>query len=694
MGAEGSNGRATVLVVDDDASTRTLLDKRLSRAGYAVVSVGDGAAALATLTTAEFEVALVDMQMPGLTGLDVVTKLKSSAAADVEVIIATAYADVDNAVEAMHAGAFDYLRKPFDIPRLLATVERAVERRRLHREVNLLRATEAIFAAHDAGQLPAVIIGVSMRIMNADDASLMVATDDHRLVLAYSHSLAPVLDERPTVALDDSVAGRVARAKKPALLSDLSDDPRFADLSNSKRVRSSIVYPLLVSDRLVGILNINRINNPRPFQARDLELAGALAGQVALAVANNHLLGELRDNVEALKKSQARLAQSERLAAIGFLAAGVAHEVNNPVAYVLANVQYVLGHMESLRRPDNTALVDELINALSDSSDGALRIRDIVQDMRKLAHPARGEGSKFDLGEAVRAAIRLSRAEIKSAADLQVNLDKGLTTKGHVGQLTQVFLNLIVNAFQAFRPMTRSDATQPRNRVAVTGQRAGDTIRLSVEDTGPGLSEDTIAHLFEPFFTTKPAGEGTGLGLVISKEIVQRHGGTIEVSSTLGQGTKFTVVLPSHVDEGTVENQPTSVTTPRGRLLVVDDDTRVLESLRRLLGGAHDVVTASSGTQALELLSEPESFDVVLCDVAMPDLNGIELYRRVTAALPDLGGRFVFVTGALAMDEVLDFATEVSCDVVEKPFDGQALAAQIAAKLGRFAACTPELPGS
>jgi CheY-like chemotaxis protein len=226
-------------------------------------------------------------------------------------------------------------------------------------------------------------------------------------------------------------------------------------------------------------------------------------------------------------------------------------------------------------------------------------------------------------------------------------------------------VNVLINAAQSF-----AEDDVARNKVRIGASTGSGTVTITVQDNGRGIRPEHLPHVFDPFFTTKSAGEGTGLGLSIRHSIVSRDGGRIDVASTLGEGTTVTIVLTTAHDlpgrEGMQANRPKSGTLPRLRILVVDDEPRIVCLLREILSSDHDVTATTSGSEAAALLFESESsFDVVLCDLAMPDISGLALYER---SREPLRRRFVFMSGSLFNDELLARIGGPEAPRLEKPF--------------------------
>jgi signal transduction histidine kinase len=283
---------------------------------------------------------------------------------------------------------------------------------------------------------------------------------------------------------------------------------------------------------VLGVLAMMRRDGLRMFGRKELDRAAMLASHVVLALENGRLAFQL--------------ASSERLATLGQVAAGIGHEINNPAAYVLSNLGYIHEQVVALRQGEPVDL-RELEQAVLDAREGAHRISDIVRDMRSLGKTDAEAGGWFELNEAIRSALRIARLETMRQASVETELPGGLEVKGSPGPVSQVFVNLLVNAAQALEAVEGT-----RKEIRVTARREADMAVIEVSDTGPGIPAEVLSRLFQPFFTTK-GSTGTGLGLSISRNIVRRLGGDLSVRSVPGDGTVFTVSLPARPREGAAQ---------------------------------------------------------------------------------------------------------------------------------------------
>ena len=385
----------------------------------------------------------------------------------------------------------------------------------------------------------------------------------------------------------------------------------------------------------------------------------------------------VRDATDEREREIGRL-QAEKLASIGLLAAGVAHEINNPAAFVLANIEALTGHLrlveERLRDPDvegaRRGISDLLFEAnviLQESKEGMARIHRIVRDLGSFSHSDEETIVPMNVNSAIDSALGMLRNELKYRARVERDLRAKRLVRASAPRLGQVFLNLILNAAQAL-----DEAGSRRNLVTVRSFDEGPEVVVEVTDNGPGIAAEVLPRIFESFFTTKPRGMGTGLGLPISLGIVRTLGGEIVVDSRAGQGATFRVRLPA--DESSAPERtatPVPMPTrgyPRRRVLAVDDEALLLKAYRRMLGEAHELTTALGGTEALRILGRDVAFDVVLCDLQMPEVSGMELYAAVRERFPALADRFVFVTGGAFSSDARKFLEDSVAVVIQKPF--------------------------
>ena len=388
--------------------------------------------------------------------------------------------------------------------------------------------------------------------------------------------------------------------------------------------------------------------------------------------------GVLSDHTEH-RRLQAQVERSERLAGLGTLAAGVAHEINNPLAYVVGNLDYLVRELKA-----GEATAADLTEAAVQAREGAARVRDVVRGLQVFSRPGSRQRKPTSVGDELAAALRLADHEIRHRARLETRIESVPAVAATDHELCQVFLNVLLNAAQAM-----PEGRAAENRIAVSaGADASGWARVEVRDTGSGIPPHVLPRIFEPFFTTKAPGSGTGLGLAIAHGIVTGAGGRIEVESKVGEGTLVRVWLPPAREDSASSGACATeapAARPGARVLVVDDDPMVARSIARALRPANEVVAVRSGADALARLERDGRFDVLLCDLMMPQMTGMELHERVAGVDPPLATRFVFMTGGAFTDRARDFLARTPNPCVEKPFDpGQLrdVVARIAARAG------------
>ncbi|MES1158106.1 MAG: ATP-binding protein [Haliangium ochraceum] len=407
----------------------------------------------------------------------------------------------------------------------------------------------------------------------------------------------------------------------------------------------------------------------------------------------------LRESLAELEHAQARLQIADRMAAMGTLAAGVAHEINNPLGFIMANLGFAQEEVTALRGPQVDLMemdrrLAALAWALGEAQEGAARVRNIVLDLKTFSHPDAGLRAPVDVRKVIDSALNLAQGEMRGRVKFVRRFHPVPPVLGNEARLSQLFLNLIINANHSIvsavsaarSAETDAGGTAAAHEIRLSVDRADDgRVVAEISDTGVGIAPEHLDRIFDPFFTTKPIGLGTGLGLSICHGIVRSLGGEIAVSSTPGAGSTFRILLPAANDPA-IATPPTTAparTAPnpeptgerqvkRARILVVDDEPMMGSAIGRVLA-EHDVVALTSARAALTRIVAGEHFDVILCDVMMPDLSGIELHEAVAARMPELLPRLIFVTGGAYTPDAIAFLDRVTNLRLEKPIFPMAL---------------------
>jgi signal transduction histidine kinase len=390
------------------------------------------------------------------------------------------------------------------------------------------------------------------------------------------------------------------------------------------------------------------------------------------------------EHARAQAEAQGRIQESSRMVALGTLSAGVAHEINNPLAVVMANVHFLDEMLQEVAHRLGPEQRDEVVEILADTVDGLSRIRRIVRDLGTFSRAGeRDDLAAINVRNVMEAALNLARNHVGQRATVVREYRPAPLVLASEPRLAQVFLNLLINAAQAI-----PEGARETNEIRVsTGTDERGHAFAEVGDSGVGIPAEHLPRLFDPFFTTKAQGEGTGLGLSICHGIVSELGGQITVQSQSGQGSTFRVTLPPGAAHARARTQTPPVDSPvpaRGRILIVDDEPAVARALARLLDG-HEVHVAGSGREAMAVLDSDAGFDAIFCDIMMADVSGIDLFAHVQSARPDLAERFVFMTAGTFTPRAQAFAEEHSRVCLEKPLNEGVLQKHLCRLLGTVA---------
>ncbi|MAG58849.1 MAG: hypothetical protein CMJ83_21380 [Planctomycetes bacterium] len=451
--------------------------------------------------------------------------------------------------------------------------------------------------------------------------------------------------------------------------SELDTDAAYA-LAGTGYQRLLLV-PLLADGDLLGTWNLAS-RDLETFDPSAIDLLSHLGDAVALAASRTHLQGRV-------EQQTIQLVESEKLAAVGRLVAGVAHELGGPLQAIISLAE-VLG-----RNPER----DDRLEAANRILRSALRCRGMVQDLLTYARKHPHRLVPVQASNAIMDALELDR--FSDVGEVQIHLDGPHDVPAVMAdqqRLTQVFLNLITNA----RHATALDGQPGLVRVRIAEIPGGESrltlpddatvVQISVEDQGPGVPEEIRLSIFEPFVTTKPEGRGTGLGLSVSRSLLMDMSGLLYIDETYGPGAKFVVELPA-CDEPVPQvpdsaDPPPAVTCTGQRILLIDDDREILETYEVILGlDDHIVRSCDRGKKALEILQD-DTFDVILCDIRLPDLPGPAFLQHLQQTQPELARRVIFATGDVVNDQTRAFLASIPNPALLKPFQVEDLQRAIA----------------
>lgn len=618
-----------ILVVDDELLILRIISDILSKEGYEVKTAINYHNAIKLIEEESFSVVLTDIRMPEKSGIDLLSHVKQINK-DISVVLMTGFASLDTAVEAVKQGAFDYLTKPLDFNKLKRIIQQSIEK------FELLKSNEKLVS-----ELQEVNVNLESKVTERtrelenilNSANESIVTTDKDLIIKTANPKTREIFGKDCMGkkLNELITGINFTAIIPKILKD----PEYI-------TKHEIKYG-------------NRYLEISLSQLTDFETKEAF-GVIAVT-----------DDITEKKKLEVQLLQSAKMSAVGQLAAGVAHEFNNVLSGVVGYTSLALSRNDIEKMREDLKVVDKASNRA-------------IEVVRKLLAFSRQKDEKYTLGsidEIIEDTISLIRNTLeKDGIKIVKHFEKTPPVKLNQSEIQQVLLNLILNAKHAI--VSNTKLNESNKVIGITSSVEEGFVKLDISDTGVGIPKENIPRIFEPFFTTKDRNSptpGTGLGLPITYAIIERHGGTIDVNSEVGEGTTFTIWFPY--------NEPfsaeTSVKTTNGTdrkesiesarkasVLVIDDDEYVRDLIRdSLTGHGHNVVTVESGKEGVELIKSAY-FDVAFVDYVLPDQSGLEILRDIKSN--NLGTMIVIISGSENIKGAEQAIAEGADSFVQKPF--------------------------
>jgi len=518
-------------------------------------------------------------------------------------------------------------------------------------------------------------------VMGGEHAILWKWEEDSEDLLLRGHR-GP--DGRPPdrIPSGHGYAGWVARHSRSLLLDTSTDRDEFGRLDSlEEQALSGVFVPLVMDEQILGVLAVITSSPERRFSHADLKLVQIFGNNMAAAMSTGQLIEQLRESLQRNEETQMQLLQTEKLAALGELMAGISHELNNPLSVVAGQAELLLEN-----EPDA-----EVQGRLQTMLEEATRARQLIENLLRVA---RGDGPRWerrDINELVRQSLNLMRFQLEQdGIDCTLELQEGLPqVELDPFEIQQLIFNLVNNSRQAMVGQERPSRIVISTRLDEEGLSEGSGgepgIHFRVQDSGPGIPSERLGRVFEPFYTTKHRGEGTGLGLSICHRIVRDHRGRIEASNHAEGGARFDVWLPlsSGADSRSARDAPQAPpampsapygSSLTGDVLVVDDERRIQELLDETLGLVdHRVRSVYNGQEALTLIEEGYEPDVIVLDLKMPVMNGRTLYQRLQQDHPHLASRVLFLTGDVLSRSAREFLEATGRPTLSKPFQLQVL---------------------
>jgi signal transduction histidine kinase/DNA-binding response OmpR family regulator len=698
----------TILLIDDTTEDRVLYRHFLRSevaSAYVFLEAATGEDGLRLCETTRPDCLVLDFHLPDMTGLEFLGALHTEIISlPYPVVMLTGQGSEQIAVQAMHRGVQDYLVKSdLSADTLRRAIRNAVDKFRLHQRLEahrrrvhqqnleLGRREKALQALNTAleqqvGERTALLALLQAVTAAANEATspaeaLQFAVDR---ICAYTgwpvgHVYLPASDGSdlwgPTTIwhLDpparfaafqqatqtaqctpgEGMIGRVITSGQPEWGVDVVTDttlPSLGSVAQEAGLTDGFVFPILVDREVVGVFAFCADQSPVP----DAALLDALR-QIGIQLRR---VVERQRAAEQLQRQQEVLSQREKLAAMGSLLASVAHELNNPLAVVMM-------HADLLQEEIGSGPLMEVVEEIAQAAE---RCKRLVRNFLTLARQHAPERAALALNTLITETVELLAYALRVD-----NITVRLCLAEHLPrlwadphQLQQVVTNLLTNAHQALR-----DSSVPRQLTLITRCNPARTrIICEVADTSPGMPPALQARIFEPFFTTKPLGVGTGLGLSLCRGIIEGHGGTISVTSQPGRGATFRVELPVEARPGTASDPPELARQPvvhDKAILIIDDEPSITHGLGALLRrDGYDVEMAADGYRALAKLQE-RSYDLLLSDLRMPELDGPGLYRTLERQYPHLLQRVIFLTGDTLNPETRLFLEQSGAPCLTKP---------------------------
>jgi len=616
-----------ILVVDDDVDLASNLQDVLEVEGYSITAAYDGKTALTLCRRKPFDLAIVDIKLPDMLGVELVDEL-ATVSPENEYVIITAYASLDSAIEAVRRkNILAYETKPLNMDRFVAIITRWSVGKRVEEELQRERQK-------------------AQRYLDVAGVLILVIDSDQK------------------VSLINNKGCQILGCEEKEIIGK-----NWFDTFIPERVRDEVeaVFEKLMTGEIEPVEYYENPVLTSSGEERIIAWHNTVltdeAGNTIGTLSSGEDITEGKRMEEERMEMEQRAQQASRLAAIGEMASGVAHEINNPLTTVIGLAQLIM-HRD---------IPEDIESDVKTIADNAQRIADIVKRLLTFTRPQEPEREYIDINDVIKSTLAIRAYEMETSnIKVAIQLDPDLPlTMADGSQLQQVFLNIVMNADTEMR------LAHGKGNLFIKTETIDDTIRVSFKDDGPGIAKENLQKIFDPFFTTREVGKGTGLGLSICHRIVTEHNGQIYTKSRLGRGATFFIELPVVTKAQQLKLAELAAEESKGvpgaKILVVDDEPGILRFLSILLRGeGYEVETLDNANDALDRLKS-KTYDLILLDIKLRGMSGIELYQRTQKIAESIAKSIVFITGDVEGALTRDFLSKTKAQYLAKPFDTEKL---------------------
>ncbi len=670
-----------VLIVDDNKDNLYLLETMLKGSGYEVVPATNGTEALEKLRTDDFDMVIADILMPVMDGFQLCRECKKDdKLKHIPFIFYTAtYVDEKDEEFALALGADRFIRKPIDPDEFMSIIRSIIKdaetKRLTYREPVVTEDKEVLklYSERLVHKLEKKMLDLEKevarrrkleeelrraeekyRLITENTRDVIITTDMNLNITYVSPSVRYLGDRKPEEIIATPLEKLLTPASFDLVKKAFDEELPLAESPTRDPARSRVLE-----------VEVVRRDGPHLWAEAQVNFLRDAKGKPTGLLAVLRDITRRKRAQEERRELELKAQVASRLASIGEMAAGIAHEINNPLTGVVGYAQLLLS------RPD---LPPDIKADLTIINDCAQRVADIVRRLLTFARQTKPERKLVDINMLVQSTLALRAYSLKmNNISVTTRLDPGLpATVADPGQIQQVLLNLIANAETEMR------LAHGRGNLTITTEKIDNAIRIAVKDDGPGIRSEIMDKIFDPFFTTREAGQGTGLGLSICYGIVTEHNGKIYAESKPGEGATFIVELPVLAPSQPPQPPATKKAKRVEATILVVDDEQVVRDLasRTLTEQGYRVDTVDSAARALRKIKR-RKYDLLLVDVKLPHRSGIELYKQIQEIDKSLAQRVLFITGDVMGLDTRRFLEETKAACIEKPFDVEQLSLEV-----------------